>query len=125
MDVDAGTRESFSLSAALFYQITGGLKASFSPVGRLLGHYDVLQLVFEALVGNSEVECRSKLLKSALLVCKAFYEPGVDVLWKELPTVLPALRLLPNFAQYQHQNSFVSARVFGRIWTFFNIDFSF
>ncbi|OCH92360.1 hypothetical protein OBBRIDRAFT_717559, partial [Obba rivulosa] len=66
-----------------------------------LGVYDILCNIFEELASTASIsnayqdmiEIRRTLARAAR-VCKAFYEPALKILWKELNSLMPLLQLL-------------------------------
>ncbi|KAL7280560.1 hypothetical protein ACG7TL_005493 [Trametes sanguinea] len=70
--------------------------------------------VAQHLSRNYEVDVtRTKTLAHLVRVCKAFSEPALRVLWRQLHDVFPLLRLLPSL--YQVQENVPSGRRYGPI----------
>ncbi|KAF9531226.1 hypothetical protein CPB83DRAFT_849591 [Crepidotus variabilis] len=59
--------------------------------------YDVLLLICEELERCSATPKVD--LISASFVCKAFLEPAMTVLWRTMSTLLPLLKVIPNFTE--------------------------
>jgi hypothetical protein len=61
---------------------------------------EVLHLVFTFVRdGSSSTISANAFVLSCLLCCKSWVEPAKDVLWEELPSILPLLKILPAVCQ--------------------------
>ncbi|KAL6304435.1 hypothetical protein BKA93DRAFT_783990 [Sparassis latifolia] len=73
------------------------------PPHRALQVYDILREIFQYIAPTSGshndpvevIKANRTTLSGAARVCVAFLDPALDVLWDELDSIQPALRLLP------------------------------
>ncbi|KAG6825477.1 hypothetical protein H0H92_003607 [Tricholoma furcatifolium] len=63
------------------------------PSTALSLNYDVLLGIFETLKRSSH---GAKILLSVALVCTAFRDPAIDMLWESMDSAIPLLHLLPT-----------------------------
>jgi len=103
-------------------QVSTATSGSMSGVGqdittRLALHYDILLLIFEQL--KEDLTTSDDLTKSitapetrlthVATVCKLFFEPAMDIKWRELGSLFPLLKVIPNSSK--KGNLYVSAPV--------------
>ena len=68
----------------------------------VLQNDDILFITFQHLAVDPDApdaekrEARVGLLSIAM-TCKSFLEPGLNTLWRVIPSLLPLFRLLPSF----------------------------
>ncbi|KAJ6521807.1 hypothetical protein DFH09DRAFT_1424500 [Mycena vulgaris] len=70
-----------------------------TPALRCLGTFDVFCEVIGHTHRVDEDVHRNESLVNILLTCKAFTEPALDLLWRELTSLRPLLKLLPSFTE--------------------------
>jgi len=58
----------------------------------------LLQSIFEQFYDQNEgrVDGSRRFLLYASLTCRAFFEPAMDVMWRELNSIMPILRIIPS-----------------------------
>lgn len=77
---------------------------SASPRDLVLSNYDLILSIFFSLA-QADYQLKRKFLLDLATVCKAFKEPALDILWEELPSYMPIIKLLPDL--HRLENTYV------------------
>jgi hypothetical protein len=64
-----------------------------TPILEILRDEEVTKKLLEAIVESSNGK---RMLSRFARTCKAFCEPALDILWRELDSMVPVIGLFPN-----------------------------
>ena len=78
---------------------SSGLASTASPTMNVLRNLDLLELIFSYFAIPNTRYCdfgkRRRRLLRAGLICKAFFEPAMNLLWYQMESFLPLLLVIP------------------------------